>query len=71
MDSKEEIGQSGGGERMAEELNFLEIGRKQSSFKDIRVPPASAYVTMFSIRRRQLFEPLLGLGFFPFLSFSS
>lgn len=42
MDSKEEIGQSGGGERMAEELNFLEIGRKQSSFKDIRVPPASA-----------------------------
>lgn len=40
IDSKEEIGQSGGGERVAEDLNFLEMGKKQSSFKDIRVPPA-------------------------------
>lgn len=39
MDCRKEIGHSGGA-GMAEDLNFLEIGTKLSSFKDVGVPPA-------------------------------
>lgn len=44
--------------KAAKGLNFLQVGKKQSTSKDISVSQLCSS-TMFSVRRKQLLEPLL------------